>query len=191
MAPGSVTAATIAHSTRTKHAGALIALGHGAFEMPLIFLIMLGLDVFLQDERVKICIGLAGGAFLVWMGVSMLADGRKGSEGEAKKKEDGAGPVLTGFVLSMTNPYFLLWWATVGLSLAIKAKSLGVMAFVLFAVVHWMCDFVWLEFLSVATNKGADVLGRRGQKVILDICSVALILFGCYFMFDAIRSLTG
>ncbi|MCK4999596.1 MAG: LysE family transporter [Anaerohalosphaera sp.] len=191
MAPGAVTAATIAHSTKSKHAGAMIAVGHGFLEIPLIFLIMLGLDVFLQDDRVRIVIALAGGAFLVWMGAGMLADLRKSSEEQAVEKKKAAGPIMDGFVLSITNPYFLLWWATVGLNLAIKAKNLGVTALILFPLVHWLCDLVWLEFLSLATNKGSDVLGRRGQKVILGVCAAALIVFGCMFMFDAMRSLNG
>ena len=186
MAPGAVTAATIAQSTRTKYAGALIAIGHGILEMPLIFLIMIGLDKYLTDERAKIAIGLVGGMFLVWMGIGMLREMRKTDYNPENTYK--AGPIFTGFMLSVSNPYFLFWWATVGLALISDAKKLGMLAFVLFAITHWLCDLVWLQFLSIAVNKGSSIMSKRNQKIILAICAAALVFFGGKFIFDAARS---
>ena len=103
MAPGPVTAATIAQGTRNKNAGALIAVGHAIIEIPLIFLLMLGLHVFLENEKVKIAIGIAGGAFLIWMALQMVRDIKKPDF--SLKTSHTSAPVLTGFVLSVTNPY--------------------------------------------------------------------------------------
>lgn len=184
MAPGAVTAATIAQGTRSKHAGALIAIGHGIIEIPLIFLIMLGLGTVLKVHGVKVAIGLAGGAFLIWMGGGMLRQIRKADF--APEKIYTAGSVATGFLLSVGNPYFLLWWASVGLNLAMKARSFGVIGFVLFAFVHWVCDLVWLEILSVGSFKGTALLGQRGNRIILAVCGAALVFFGLMFGYDAV-----
>ena len=42
MAPGAITAATLAHGGRNRWAGAWIAVGHGILEIPLIFVLLFG-----------------------------------------------------------------------------------------------------------------------------------------------------
>ena len=108
MAPGSITAATIAQGTRSRWAGGLISVGHGMVEIPLIFALMLGLHFIFEVDAVKILIGLAGGGFLLWMGTGML---RQTQDPEAVHNGHvKSGSVATGVILSATNPYFLLWW---------------------------------------------------------------------------------
>jgi len=183
MAPGALTAATIAQGTRSKNAGALIAIGHAIIEIPLIFLIVLGFDIVLKTEKIQIAIGIAGGFFLLWMGAQMLRDLQKADYTVSQGHKTG--PVLTGFILSIGNPYFLLWWATVGLNLALKAQTLGALAFVLFAIVHWLCDLVWLHALAWASFKGSVLLTPHNRKVVFGICAAVLLLFGVKFIYDA------
>lgn len=189
MAPGTVTAATIAQGTRSKNAGALIAIGHAIIEIPLIFLLILGFGIVLKSQKTQIAVGIAGGGVLLWMAVQMLRDLRKAEYSPSDSYKTG--PVITGFILSIGNPYFLLWWATVGLNLAIKAQSLGALALVLFAVVHWLCDLVWLHALAWASFKGSTLLSPRRQKIVFGICAVALICFGGKFIYDAGKLLIG
>ena len=187
MAPGAVTAATIAQGTRNRRAGALIALGHGIVEIPLIFLLMLGLGLVFEMDPVKIVIGLLGGGFLLWMGIGMLRQGS--ADAGAPQTTFNKGSVITGVILSATNPYFLFWWATVGLNLAIGAKELGITALILFAIVHWLCDLIWLSVLSVAANithKSAGLFGQKLQHGIRLFCSIALLVFGIKFIADAL-----
>ena len=187
LAPGPVTAATLAAGTRQRHAGALVAIGHGLVEFPLMALIMVGMGVVFELRGVRIGIGLAGGAFLVFMGVQMLRSLTRPAEAaEAPKK---ANPVWTGVVLTGGNPYFLLWWATVGLALATRALHLGATAFALFAIVHWLCDLIWLEALSLASHRGSQLLGGRIQRIVLIVCGVALVAFGLLFAWDAAKNL--
>ncbi len=182
MAPGPVTAATIELGTRNRHAGALLALGHGIVEFPLIVVITLGMAVFFESVITQIVIGLAGGLFLWLMGLGMI----KTAADTAQQTGYGRrGPLLTGIVLSGGNPYFLLWWATAGLALALQAKSLGAWAFVLFAAVHWSMDLIWLWILSWFSYKGARILGPKTMKWVVILCGSALILFGLNFLCDA------
>ena len=134
-------------------------------------------------ESAQIGIGLAGGVFLVLLGLQMLVGAVRG--GDPPGPARGGHPVWIGVVLSGTNPYFLLWWATVGLALASQAIELGVMAFALFALVHWSLDLVWLEILSLASHKGAQLLSGRRQKIILLTCGAALLAFGAKFLWGA------
>ena len=185
MAPGPVTAAAIAMGARSRFAGALIAVGHGIIEFPLMILIVLGMDKILKSTGTQIVIGLAGGLFLLIMAIQMLNSLRH-TEDQPAKATKGE-PVVAGIILSGSNPYFLLWWATVGLALATTARSFGVWAFVLFAMVHWLCDLAWLCALSWASFKGSVLLGPVVQRVVLLICSAALLAFGAFFVSRAVR----
>ena len=183
MAPGPMTAATLAAGTRSRHAGVGIAIGHGLIEFPLMVLILSGVSTLLASDPMRIGIGLIGGGFLLFMGVQMLRGLRRAADPAADYNRKG--PVVTGIILSAGNPYFLIWWATVGLALASQAWQLGLLAFVLFAILHWLCDLVWLEALSVATFKGSKLLGNRNQRIVLAICALALLFFGAKFIADA------
>ena len=183
MAPGPLTAATLATGSGRKHAGILISVGHGIVEFPLMVLIMGGLAAVVQREGFRVGVGLAGGVMLLAMGAGML---RKPSGGDGPVARQGnRGLVLTGILLSLGNPYFLLWWATVGLALATQAVRLGVLAFGLFAVIHWLCDLIWLEALSLGAFKGSRLLGGRTGRVITCICAAALLAFGAVFIVRA------
>ena len=189
MAPGPMTAAAIAAGARRKHAGALMALGHGMVEFPLMVGIMAGMGVLLTSEAAKAGIGLAGGVFLVLMGAGMLWKLR---EPETAAEMSGrGGPIIVGVILSVGNPFFLIWWATVGLTLATKALELGVLAFALFAAVHWLCDLVWLEALSAASFRGGRLLGGRSRRIALAVCALVLLAFGVIYLCDAGRGLAG
>ena len=184
MAPGPVTATAISMGARSKYAGMLIAIGHGIVEFPLMILIVLGMGRILKLPTAQIVIGLAGGAFLLIMAVQMLRSLRSAQEQQAEATKSA--PLLAGIVLSAGNPYFLLWWATVGLALATDATSMGVWAFVVFAIVHWLCDFIWLSALTWASFKGSVLLGPRSLHIVLLICAVALLFFGLFFIYKAV-----
>ncbi len=187
MAPGPVTAAAIAMGSRNRFAGIFMAIGHGIIEFPLMILIILGMDKILKSTPTKITIGLAGGAFLLFMAIGMLKSFRKTEQDDPVPAKTG--PLTAGILLSGGNPCFLIWWATVGLALAMTAKSLGIWAFALFAIVHWLCDLVWLTALSWASFKGSVLLGPRTQRIVLLICGLALLAFGLFFIYSAGRTL--
>jgi threonine/homoserine/homoserine lactone efflux protein len=188
VSPGPVTAVTITMGARNKHAGSLIGLGHGLLEVPLMILIVLGADRLLNAPVFQIAVGLAGGIVLLYMALQMFRD-----SGKAIGDRDGGGnsknPIVTGFVLSASNPFFLIWWAAVGLTLAMRAKQLGVLAFVLFTLTHIACDIVWLEFLSQTSFRGAKVLSDKAFAMVIKVCAVILLYFAGVFFWNAAGSL--
>ena len=187
MAPGPVTAAAIGMGTRSRYAGPLIAIGHGIVEFPLMILIVLGAGRILKLPTAQVIIGLAGGTFLLIMAIQMLKSLRSAEKQQVKVTK--CAPVLAGIILSAGNPYFLVWWATVGLTLATTATGIGIWAFAIFAIVHWLCDLVWLSALSWASFKGSVLLGPRGMRIVLMICSAALFVFGLFFIYNAAKIL--
>ena len=184
LQPGPVTATTITMGTRNRWAGTLMAVGHGMIEFPLIVVIVLGMGKFFQIQKVQVGIGLAGGTFLILMAVQTYLSLKANGVNESKVLKGK--PILAGIILSASNPYFLLWWATVGLALATQATKWGIWAFVLFALTHWSVDLIWLQVLSWASFKGSTLLGQRGLRVVLMFCSAALFGFGLYFIYMAV-----
>jgi threonine/homoserine/homoserine lactone efflux protein len=180
LAPGPVTAAAIGMGSRNRFAGTLMALGHGAIEFPLMVLLIFGVGRLLTLPAVETGIGLFGGGFLVFMGVQMFRGLRHVTDEPVQVTKSG--PFMAGVFLSGGNPYFLIWWATVGLTLITTARDFGVWAFVLFAIAHWSVDLVWLTTLSWASFKGSVLLGPRRQRVILAVCAAAMFGFGLYFI---------
>ena len=183
MQPGPVTATVIKMGARNRWAGTLLAIGHGVIEFPLMVVIILGLGKYFELARVQIAIGLAGGVFLILMGAQALLSLRAKPDVEPRALHGK--PILAGIVLSAGNPYFLIWWATVGLALATQATKWGIWAFGLFALAHWSVDLVWLQILSWASFKGSVLLGPKGQRIVQAICAAALLVFGVLFIYNA------
>jgi len=184
MAPGPITAVTVGTGTRSPHAGALIAVGHGIVEFPLMVFIYYGLGHMLGVSYIRAIVFTLGGLFLLLMGTDMLRS--IGSAADITQNHAKA-PITAGVLLSMGNAYFLLWWVTVGASLITKAVSFGLVGVLSFAAVHWLCDFLWLYFLSAVSYRGSHVFGIRFQKIVFGICGSFLLFFSGTFLFDAFR----
>jgi threonine/homoserine/homoserine lactone efflux protein len=184
LAPGPVTAAAIGMGSRHRLAGVLLALGHGIVEFPLMVLLIFGVGTFLQAPTVGRAIGLIGGGFLIFMAIQMFRGLAKMQAQDAATARGG--PLAAGIVLSAGNPYFLVWWATVGLALITTARDFGAWAFVLFALAHWSCDLVWLTILSWASFKGSTFFGPKAQRTVLAVCAAAMLGFGLYFIAKAV-----
>lgn len=182
-----MTAVTVGSATHSPHVGAWIAIGHGIIEIPLMIGVLYGFGTVLKHPTAQSMIGLVGGLFLLFMGISMLRRFRHVHvEPQASKRS----PIMTGVVLSAANPYFLVWWGTVGATLVMKSVGFGILGFAAFAVLHWLCDFVWCYFLSALAYRGEGVFGDTFQRVVLVLSGVGLLFFSGKFLFDALSSLT-
>lgn len=187
LMPGPVTAIVMAKGSQKLGAGSLVALGHGVVEFPLIALIYLGVGVLFQQAGVKIAIGFLGGGMLIWMGIEMLVNFRRA---QIKSSEREINPFVGGILLSAGNPYFLIWWATVGAGLVMKSIKFGYLGVGLLAIVHWSCDLGWLQFLSLLSFQGGKFFGKKLQMAIFLVCGLAMIYFGGNFILNAVMSLT-
>ena len=185
MTPGPVFAATIAKGYKDEKAGIKIALGHGLVEFPLMALIVLSLGYVFEDSRVQLAIGLIGGVLLIFLGLMMIKS--------RKLTEDGPNTHLnyssfiTGALTTSANPYFFLWWATVGSLLIMKFTGFGVAGLGAMVIVHWLCDLVWLSFVSILVYRTHSLWGRKFQEGIFIGCSLLLVGFGGWFLVSGIK----
>jgi threonine/homoserine/homoserine lactone efflux protein len=185
LQPGPITATAITIGAKNRWAGTLLAIGHGIIEFPLMVVIVLGLGKYFQMPLFQIIVGLLGGAFLLMMGIQTLRGLKAGTDTHSKVL--ASKPIIAGIVLSASNPYFLIWWATVGMNLATQAHQWGKLAFILFALTHWSVDLVWLQILSWSSYKGSTLLGKKGLNTVLTFCAIALLGFGLYFIYSSIN----
>ena len=185
MAPGPMTTVTVHKGRRSPHAGALVALGHGAIEVPIMVLIYAGLGSLFDIPGVTTAIAALGGVLLIVMAVAMVLSLKRDPDQDVSVYPGSA--VLAGMALSIGNPYFLLWWATVGAALTSRASRFGLLGFTAFAVVHWLCDMVWYYFLSIVVFKTGTFLGPRFHRTVTLTCGIVLVWFGVAFIIAAIR----
>ncbi len=183
MAPGPITAVVVGKGNQSPHAGALVALGHGIVEIPLMVAVFFGVGSLLDAPYIQAGIGIAGGLFILWMGIGMLRSIRQEAVAQS---QDSRSPILAGILFSVGNPYFLVWWVTVGAALILRSVEFGLVGFVAFALGHWLCDLLWDWFLSVVSFKGGKFFGNRFQQAVFLISGILLLFFGIRLMFDAV-----
>jgi len=189
MMPGPVTAVTIANGAQHKGAGALVAVGHGLVEIPLMVLIYFGFAHLLELTGVKIGVGLAGGLVLVWMAFQVFRI--QAISFDAKQQWLGRGAIGAGLVTTATNPYFFVWWATIGAALLADARDFGNTGIVAMGATHWLCDLGWLFLISWVVFKSKHLWTPSVQRWIFGLCALLLGGFGAWFIFNGVDLAVG
>ena len=187
LVPGPLFTLTVSESVRRGAAtGPLIILGHGMLEIMVIVLVLSGLSPFLRHDTTRQIISLVGGCMLVVMGILLLRDAPKARlDPPAEKREKGMNLIVTGIVGSITNPYWVIWWATIGLGYLVSSLRFGIAGVVVFFLGHISADLAWYSLVSYAVSKGKRIIGEKGYRAILLFCGIFLILFGGWFIQSA------
>jgi len=178
MLPGPMTAATIAKGYSNRHAGAWIAAGHAVIEVPLIAVIYFGFGHLISSPQVAKGIYLVGGLMLLYLSFLMFRATREASGAVGGLP---ASSLLTGIVITGTNPLFYIWWATTGAVLVTGAAKFGLAGVILLTVVHLPCDVAWSEFLSVGTFESRRWWTQKVQRIVFSVCAFILAGFGVWF----------
>ena len=171
--------------------GLTIIIGHALLELLLVAFIFLGFDIILQSKAAQAVIGLVGGALLIDMGVKMLSGAARNT---VKIDLDGGastrGLVASGFFISAMNPYFLLWWAVIGLGFLLTAyQAFGVWGVGVWYAGHVLVDFLWYGLIAWLIGKTRRFLDDRVYRVIIGVLGGVLVYFGVMFLWNALRSL--
>lgn len=189
MMPGPLLTVTIGETTRRGFmAGPLLVLGHAILEILLVALLVLGLASFLVSDRVHSVIALVGGIFLIYLGWTMCRDAKKGKISLQLEQETtestGMHPVLAGILISLSNPYWSLWWATVGLAYITTSMVQGTAGLAAFLCGHLLADLVWYGAVSAAVDRGRRFMSQSVYRGIIIACGVFLIGLGGYFSYN-------
>jgi len=183
MMPGPLFAVTIAKSFKNKIAGVLVSFGHGIIEFPLMFLIYFGFAQLLASSAIQRVIGLIGGLIMMYMGFRTIKTEKKTSE---EYEEYRHSSIIAGILTTGANPYFLLWWATIGAALIVNATLFGFIGFLVFAITHWLCDLLWNTFVSMTVFKSRRFWTKKVHNIIFGFCFVVFVGFGLWFFISAL-----
>ncbi|MBI2869892.1 MAG: LysE family transporter [Chloroflexi bacterium] len=187
MMPGPMFAVTLAKSFKSPAAGSLMALGHAVIEVPLILLIYFGLARFFQDTVFQLVLSFLGGGMVLWLGLGMLRSRRHADQAG---KDLPYSSFVAGILMTGLNPFFLLWWATIGSLLILTFLPFGPGGLAAFIAVHWLCDFIWLSFVSVTVYKTHSLWGARVHAWIFTACGLLLAGFGVWFIVSGVRGVS-
>lgn len=196
LSPGPLFFANLIYGSRQGFRGGIkMASDHTIVELPIILMLSFGLFHFsvtsVAHNATLKSIGLLGGITIVVFSMLQirsvvireknrspdnLIDGTKYSLSNK--------PILNGMIFSLLNPFFIVWWFTVGLkiisdSISIFGIVLGGLAVFIFHI--WM-DYVWLGGTSFLVQKGVSILDVRFYNIFLLGLSVLLVIFGLYWM---------
>jgi len=188
LMPGPMFALVLSGSSKSGFkAGPLTVLGHGILELALVIGLVLGLGSLLQNETVFKIIGMVGGAVLVYLGIDMIRSIRQAKiDLEKGGKDPGKSLIFHGIIASLSNPYWIMWWATIGMALILSASKYKLWGVIVFFIGHILSDLVWYSSVSFAVDRGRKFLSQKVYKGIIAVCGVFLIGFGIYFISGAV-----
>ena len=194
MMPGPMFVVVVTQSPRQGfRAGPLTVLGHGILELVLLVALVVGLGGILQRSGVKTGLALVGGTMLIWTAAAMISYVARG-KATVEWQSDGRGSgrlrtVLAGVVSSISNPYWTLWWATIGMSLITKAYAAGIAGLVAFYVGHIIGDLTWYSALSGLIAAGRRFITAKVYAGMLLTAAAFLLALAGWFIFSGVRGL--
>jgi len=193
MMPGPLLTVTISESTRRGvRAGPLLMVGHSLLELSLIVALVLGLKKYLDNSMFIMTVGILGGLFLLWMGYGMLRDvwlDGVSLDLSQENRKPVMGPVMAGILVSLSNPYWTIWWATIGLNYITSAWVYGPVGLLSFYTGHILADFIWYGVVAVAVAKGRRLMSNRVYRGIIAVCGIFLVGLGIKFIWDGLSML--
>ncbi len=190
--------------------GGLVIFGHAILEIGLIFLVLLGVTTFLENIVVIRIIGVLGGGLLVFFGLSALKNIKSAelqfameilekpleetasenhSVAESSPDSDSFNeklmkvhPIAGGIILSLSNPYWIIWWVFVGIAVMIEySVSLAMPSTVIvFFLGHILADFVWYSLISIFIGVGKKSINQKIYRGLLLFCGLFFVVFGVY-----------
>jgi threonine/homoserine/homoserine lactone efflux protein len=188
LAPGPLFFATISHGT--KHGaktGFIFSIAHTVVEFSLIMLFALGLLTIASEPVVKIIIGVMGGIVLMAFGFIQIYKSIITKPEDLKKPKSSYRHLFfIGIAFTGLNPYFILWWLTVGAQLIIMALQFAALIGVVFMFIcHVWMDYIWLTGVAYLSKKGTKVMDLKWYKPLMIVFGAILIYFGASFILGA------
>jgi threonine/homoserine/homoserine lactone efflux protein len=132
--------------------------------------------------------GIAGGAVLCYMGLSMMRSLKtieldlKASAEEGGAAGSGVTAVLLGISATVSNPYWFGWWGSIGAGLIVASSALGIKGIAAFITGHVLSDLVWYSAVSYLVSLGLGRGHGRWYRVLFAVCGVFLIVVGVLFV---------
>ncbi len=144
LAPGPTLVATINASMAGGWTiGPRVTFGHMLSELIVVILIVAGLGTVALQYTTAVAV--IGGVALILFGLFTVAGSRQVSLAGSEGRESVIikNPYFAGFMTSVANPYFWIWWLTVGGAMVIAGLAGGLFLACVFMAGHWCADLGW------------------------------------------------
>jgi len=189
LAPGPLFFVTVSHGIKSgTKSGIIFSIAHSLVEFTLVMLLALGLLSVANEPAAMLVVGVAGGGALIVFG-AMQIRGSFSYKAEETKTGQGAtrNLFLIGLALTGLNPYFIVWWLTIGATLIfISLEYAGLAGVVFMFVCHVWVDYAWLILVSALAKRGAKILQFKWYRILMAVFGLVLIYFGFSFLIDSL-----
>jgi threonine/homoserine/homoserine lactone efflux protein len=203
MMPGPMMTVTAQHSASLGWlAGPTVVAGHAVLETAMVSAIGVGAARFLTEPVFAGAVGLIGGLVLVFMGIGVVRaagtahlDANSGSSrgaqpGRSSRAFLSAG--IAGTVTSLSNPYWVIWWGTVGAGhVALALRTSGAAGVAAFFTGHLSADLTWYAVLAAVMATGGKRLPQAALGMTLRVLGVFMVAMACYFIYSGVGFLIG
>lgn len=190
MAPGPLSAVNVRDSiTKGPKTGLTLSVGHSLAELMILLVLLLGIGPFLSVNYVEITIGLIGGLFLLYLSyasIHKLKNVEQVLPQRSGKPSMGKSGIYLGFIVSLANPYFIIWWSTIGLSYISWSDNYGIWGVGCFFIGHITSDFIWNISVSIAVFQGGKLMSPAVFRIVMVLLNICLGMLGAYFIFKSL-----
>ena len=168
-----------------------IVIGHSVLELLIVASFYFGVLKYLDNAMAVKIISVAGGAFLIYMAVSIIVSVARKKiklDLDSKKITQNLGTkgalVITGkgILISLANPYWYVWWMTIGAAFMVKSVQHSYGGVASFYTGHILADFIWYLFVGFLISTGRRFFNQKVYISILVSCSVFLLYLGIRFI---------
>jgi threonine/homoserine/homoserine lactone efflux protein len=172
-----------------------IVVGHSLLELAVVISFFLGVLKYLENPIIVKIIGMLGGLFLLYLGIDIIISiFRKKYNIDFKsivKKRTITGKstgivIIKGILISLMNPYWYIWWITIGAAFIIKSVEFNIPGISSFYLGHISADFIWYLFIGFLINTGRKFFNQKIYNGILAACSLFLFYLGIRFIIEAL-----
>ena len=188
LMPGPLLTITISESSRRGvWTGPQLIAGHAILEFMMVIILILGVGPFLQSDKSFILISLSGTAVMLWMAVDMFKSLPVITLFSAADQHSFTHPFIAGFVMSLLNPYWIIWWAAIGLGYVTYSMVYGFTGLICFFTGHISADLAWYTLVSFSIAKGKKFMTDSVYKLVIGFCASALAGFAVWFAYSGIK----
>jgi len=211
LVPGPMLTVTISDSLKKGFiAGPLVTSGHIFTEIIMVLLLLFGLGWLIGSSTASFIIGLVGGIVLVFMGLQIFKDTPQLKNSSGKKENNPENDliikerdlteitphdenfgkfrsILNGSLTSLSNPFFFIWWATIGGAFIFKGMALaGVLGILAFLLGHWSSDLAWFSTVSFFSSKSSALMHTKNYNILMRLCGGFMACVGGYFIVNSL-----
>lgn len=184
IVPGPIFFLSINESMRGLRGGLAMLLGVLAGESVLLILIDVGF-VFLFQRFLGI-LRVVGAVLMVGLAFSAIREAIKGVSPYGRQMIGT--PYVRGFVLTLLNPPFILWFVTVG-SVLLKTgiETVGNLAYVIFGASLLGVSAIVALAIILSIQRGKRLIGPRGLRILSFISGSGFVIMAILLVRPLLR----